>query len=249
NKLIPTLGISKQSPTDDDLQKIENDVSTAITAAIASNVSFWDAVWGFISFGNNQDDQIGTAKVFFSHSKLDSSVGKPIPLQWHWVNEGEWTLKGSVSITKRVYDAVWRPGNSAEIQAYGRTAAQYQKQYDDLWKQNYRIYLLNAYEENGQRLYDAVWRPGNSGEVQAYGRTYAQYQKQYDDLWKQNYRIYLLNTYIENKQVLYDAVWRPAQDSETQFYGLGFSDYQSKYDDLWKKGQRIALLNTYEIGA
>jgi hypothetical protein len=70
-----------------------------------------------------------------------------------------------------------------------------QKHYDDLWKQNYRIYLLNTYQENGQRLYDAVWRPGNSGEVQLYGLNQDDYQKSYDDLWKQNYRIHLLNTY------------------------------------------------------
>jgi hypothetical protein len=68
------------------------------------------------------------------------------------------------NIKRRVYDAVWRPGSSAEVQYYGLKYADYQKHYDDLWKQNYRIYLLNTYEENGQRLYDAVWRPGTSAE-------------------------------------------------------------------------------------
>jgi hypothetical protein len=65
-------------------------------------------------------------------------------------------------------------------------------------EENYRIYLLNTYEENGQRLYDAVWRPGNSAEVQFYGINYADYQKHYNDLWSQNYRIIALNTYEEN---------------------------------------------------
>jgi hypothetical protein len=248
NQLIPTLSITKPSPTDADLKKLENDVSSAVLSAVSSNVSFWNAVWGFMSFGNNQDDQIGTAKFFFSHSQLDKSVGKPTALQQQWKNEGDWALLGSVSATKRVYDAVWRPGNSAEVQFYGMKLADYQKHYDELWKQNFRIYLLNTYEENAQRLYDAVWRPGNSAEVQFYGMKFADYQKHYDELWKQNFRIYLLNTYVENKQVRYDAVWRPGNDSETQFYGLGLSDYQSHYDELWKQGGRIVLLNTYEIG-
>ena len=53
------------------------------------------------------------------------------------------------NIKHRIYDAVWRPGNSAEVQYYGLKYADYQKHYDELWKQNYRIYLLNTYEEKG----------------------------------------------------------------------------------------------------
>ena len=150
------------------------------------------------------------------------------------------------NIRFRAHDAVWRPGNTPEVQYYGLKFADYQKHYDDLWKQNFRIYLLNTYEENGQRLYDAVWRPGTTAEVQYYGQKFADYQKHYDDLWKQNFRIHLLNTYEENGQRLYDAVWRPGNTAEVQYYGLKFADYQKHYDELWKQNFRIYLLNTYE---
>ena len=146
DKLIPTLGISKQSPSDDDLKKLEDQISAAVTAAVSDNVSFWDAVWGVISFGNSQDDQVGTAKFFFSHDQLAASAGKPIPLQQHWTNEGDWILNGSVSVTKRLYDAVWRPGTSGEVQFYDQGHSDHQKHYDDLWPKNYRIALLNTYE-------------------------------------------------------------------------------------------------------
>src|SRR5262249_55571912 len=110
------------------------------------------------------------------------------------------------AVEERHYDAVWRPGSSAEVQYYGLTRADLQKHYDDLWKKNYRIYLLNTYEENGQRLYDAVWRPGSSAEVQYYALTRADLQKHYDDLWKKNYRTYLLNTHEKNGHRLYHAL-------------------------------------------
>jgi len=245
NKLIPTMGLSKQTVTDDDVKALEQKIVNAVTSAIAADVNVWDAIGACFS-GNCQDDQIGTAKFFFTHTQFDQSVGTPIPLKKHWANEGDWTLNGSITVTKRLYDAVWRPGTNAEVQYYGQTFASYQKHYDDLWKKNYRIYLLNTYEEGGRRLYDAVWRPGTNAEVQLYGLKFADYQKNYDDLWKKNFRIYLLNTYEEGGQRLYDAVWRPGTNAEVQLYGLKFADYQKNYDDLWKKHYRIYLLNTYE---
>jgi hypothetical protein len=96
---------------------------------------------------------------------------------------------------KRVYDAVWRPGSTGEKQFYGMKWENYQKMYDQLWKRNWRLYLLNTYIESGKRLYDAVWRPGTSGEMQFYGLTYDDYQKEYDKLWQQNWRIEILKTY------------------------------------------------------
>jgi len=194
NKLIPTLGLEKQTVTDDDVKALQSKIVSAVTSAIAADINVWDAI-GACFTGNCQDDQIGTAKFFFTHTQFDQSVGTPIPLKQHWANEGDWTLNGSISVTKRLYDAVWRPGTSGEFQFYGLKFADYQKHYDDLWKKNYRIYLLNTYEEKGQLLYDAVWRPGTSGETQLYQLGYSDYQKQYDQLWKAGSRIELLNTY------------------------------------------------------
>src|SRR5258708_10153819 len=49
-----------------------------------------------------------------------------------------------VNIKHRLYDAVWRPGNSAEVQYYGLKYADYQKHYEDLWKQNSRNFSLKT---------------------------------------------------------------------------------------------------------
>jgi hypothetical protein len=60
-----------------------------------------------------------------------------------------------------LYNAVWRPdGNLAEIQVYGWQYADYRKEYDSLWPQGWRLYILDSYVVNGQVLYNAVWRLG-----------------------------------------------------------------------------------------
>jgi len=194
NKLIPTMGLDKQTVTDQDVKALQDKIVSAVTSAIATHVNLFDAI-GACFTGNCQDDQIGAAKFFFTHTQFEQSVGSPIALKQHWANEGDWTLSGSVTVTKRLYDAVWRPGTSAEVQFYGQRFADYQKHYDDLWKKNFRIYLLNTYEENGHLLYDAVWRPGTNGETQFYQLGSSDYQKEYDQLWKAGSRIELLNTY------------------------------------------------------
>jgi hypothetical protein len=148
---------------------------------------------------------------------------------------------------RRSYSLVWRPGLVAEIQYYGLKYTDYQQCYDQLFRENWRIYSLSTYVENDQCLYDAVWRPGTDAEIQYYGLKYADYQQRYDQLFKENWRIYLLNTYIVNGQPLYDAVWRPGTSGEMQYYGLNPADLQQRYDELFKENWRIYLLNTYVV--
>jgi hypothetical protein len=73
-----------------------------------------------------------------------------------------YTLQTYVSNGQALYNAVWRPGNSSEIQIYGSSYANYRKKYDQLWSQGWRLYILDSYVFNGQVLYNAVWRIGTS---------------------------------------------------------------------------------------
>jgi Bacterial tandem repeat domain 1 len=147
------------------------------------------------------------------------------------------------------YNAVWRPGNSAEIQDYGVTYEQYRSDYDRLWPQGWRIYILQAYVlPGGQVLYNAVWRPGNCGEIQVYGWTYADYRANYDQLWQQGWRLYILQSYVlPDGEVRYNAVWRPGNHGEIQVYDYQYADYRSTYDQLWQQGWRLYILQSYVL--
>jgi hypothetical protein len=148
-----------------------------------------------------------------------------------------------------LYNAVWRPaGNTGEIQLLGVTYSTFHARYDQLWPQNWRLYILQSYVLNGQVYYNAVWRPGNEGEMQDYGVIYAVYRSHYDRYWQQGWRLYSLQSYVLNGQVLYNAVWKPGISGETQAYGSTYSEYLSKYNQLWPQGWRLYILDSYVVG-
>jgi hypothetical protein len=78
---------------------------------------------------------------------------------------------------------------------YGWKYADYRAKYDQLWKQGWRLKLLQPYVVGGQVLYTAVWKPGSGGEIQVYGWSYADYRKKYDELWPQGWRLQILQVY------------------------------------------------------
>jgi hypothetical protein len=147
------------------------------------------------------------------------------------------------------YNAVWRLGNTGEIQDYGVSYAQYRSDYDRLWTQGWRLYILQSYVlPTGEVLYNAVWRPGDSGEIQVYGWTYADFRAKYDQLWTQGWRLYLLQSYVlPDGEVLYNAVWRPGNSAEIQVYGWRYADYRAEYDQLWTQGWRLYILQSYML--
>ena len=152
-----------------------------------------------------------------------------------------------------LYNAVWRPaGNTPEIQVYGWTFAAYKAEYDTLWKQGWRIYILDAYVlQDGSVRYNAVWRQGNLSETQDYGVNYSQYRSDYNTLWPENWRLYILQSYVVPDSsnpagdVLYDAVWRPGDSSEIQDYSASYSQYRSDYNTLWTEDWRLYGLQSY----
>jgi 3',5'-cyclic AMP phosphodiesterase CpdA len=58
-----------------------------------------------------------------------------------------------------VFDAVFHPGNHGEIQIYGATYNEYRTQYNNLWPDGWRLYILQSFvAADGTVHYNAVWR-------------------------------------------------------------------------------------------
>lgn len=160
-----------------------------------------------------------------------------------------------------LYNAVWRPsGDIGEIQQYGVTFNEYKSEYDKLFPEGWRIYILQTYVlPNGDVLYNAVYRPGNSAETQAYGVTYDEFRAEYNKLYPFSggyWRLYILQSYTApNGDVLYNAVWRRpdgnvsecACANETQVYGWNYTDYRNDYNKLWTEGWRLYILDSYVL--
>ncbi len=145
------------------------------------------------------------------------------------------------------YTAVWQQSTAGEIQVYGWTYEDYRKKYDELWKQGWRLKLLQPFVLSGDQVrYTAVWQQSTAGEIQVYGWTYEDYRKKYDELWKQGWRLKLLQPFVlSGDQVRYTAVWQQSAAGEIQVYGWKYTDYRARYDELWGQGWRLKTLQTF----
>jgi len=138
----------------------------------------------------------------------------------------------------------------AEIQTYGSSYASYKAQYDTLWTQGWRLYILQSYVlENGNVLYNAVWRPsGDIGEIQQYGVTFDEYKSKYDTIFPEGWRVYILQAYVlPDGQVLYNAVYRQGNSRETQVYGVTYDEFRSQYNEMYPSPEywRLYILQSY----
>jgi hypothetical protein len=91
-ELLGTLSISKPEPTQEDINKMTDQIGSAVKDAIKDGVSVVEWLLGF----GNMDDQIGSAVFRFSHNELEAGGGGAIPFSRRWENEGDWELFGHI---------------------------------------------------------------------------------------------------------------------------------------------------------
>jgi hypothetical protein len=180
-----------------------------------------------------------------SLSKFQSDYNNLYPQGWRVYILQSYVMPGGDVL----YNAVWRPGDMGETQAYGVTLAEFQSQYNTLYPEGWRVNLLQSYVmSNGDVLYNAVWRPGITGEQQVYGYTYSDFRAEYNILFPEGWRLYILDSYvISDGTVRYNAVWRPGTHAETQVYDWTYSDFRNEYNTLFPEGWRLYILNAYVL--
>ncbi len=110
NSLIPTLGVTNQEISDEDINRLIDNVQSRIVDAVKNQQGFFENLWSWL----NSDDTIGTKVWKFSGDELLSNnptalqqrwqkvwqplpPGHPIGLPGYWVNHGDWELFGSIN--------------------------------------------------------------------------------------------------------------------------------------------------------
>ena len=136
---------------------------------------------------------------------------------------------------------IWHP--ASEIQLYGWAYDAYRARYDELWKDGWRLRLLDIEVIDGEPRYWAVFRPTGGDEIQLYGWGYDAYRARYDELWKDGWRLHLLDIEVIDGEPRYWAVFRRTGEDEIQLYGWAYDAYRARYDELWKDGWRLHLLD------
>jgi hypothetical protein len=149
------------------------------------------------------------------------------------------------------YVAIWEQSAGPAWQArHGLSSANYQKTFDQLVAQGYRLVEVSGYEVGGDVLYAAIWeqRPGPAWQAR-HGLTGADYQKTFDELVAQGYRLVEVSGYAVGGDARYAAIWeqRPGPAWQAR-HGLTGADYQKTFDDLVAKGYRLIDVSGYTIG-
>ena len=82
NNVIPTLGLAKKQPTQDDIKAIKQGITDAVSSAISANVS----IWQFLASAGNEDFVVGTVLLTYSGNDLVNfpPAGSPFhsPMQY-----------------------------------------------------------------------------------------------------------------------------------------------------------------------
>lgn len=137
--------------------------------------------------------------------------------------------------------------DTEEKQDYEVTHDQFLNDYNRLYPQAWRLYILQSYVlANGEVRYNAVWRRESLEEKLLINATNAQFQSEYNKLHSQGWRIYILQSYVlTNGEVLYNAVWRPGNVDEQLLIGVSLAEFQAVYADTSPNGWRLYILQAY----
>lgn len=114
--LIPTLGFSNQSISDDDIEALMSQIENRVADAVKSQQNFFEDLWSWL----NKDDTIGTVVWKFSGDELLAQ--NPVNLQQRWRNEGDWELFGSIEsaeipscpadVVREIFEAIFGSSTS-----------------------------------------------------------------------------------------------------------------------------------------
>jgi len=149
------------------------------------------------------------------------------------------------------FEGIWEKNTGATWQArHNMTAADYQKTFDDLTKQGYRLAHISGYETAGQERFAAIFDKSGGPAWQArHHMTGAEYQKAFDDFAKQGYRLKEVSGYNVGGQDMYAAIWEK-NSGGTWFARNGVPDawYQNVYDNFYYQGNEPVYISAFSSG-
>src|SRR5215467_2457422 len=160
-------------------------------------------------------------------------------------------VSGYVSGGSERYAALWVKEAGPEWQArHGLSAADYQKAFDDFFKQGYRLTWVTGYESGGVVKFAAIWEKTSGPAWQArHNMSAADYQKAFDDFSKQGYRLADVSGYHVGGQDYYTGIWEKT-GGPWWWSRNGTPDawYQNVFDNFYYQGYQPAFISAFTSG-
>lgn len=138
----------------------------------------------------------------------------------------------------------------AWVANHGLDGDAYQREFDSLAGQGYRLIRLSGYSVNGQDYYASIWdlSPGPAW-VGMHRVPGDDYQAQYDSLTAQGFRPVDISGYEKDGADYYTAIFEQSQISGwSASHGVAGADYQGVFDTNAASGLRPMRVSGFAVG-
>lgn len=154
-------------------------------------------------------------------------------------------VSGYTSGGQERYAAIWERASGPAWQARnGLTAGEYQKVFDQLAEQGFRLVRVSVHTVGGEDRFAGIWeqRPGPAWQAR-YGLTAGEYQKVFDELTGQGFRLVDVSGYGAGESryaAVFEQVDGPAWQAR---HGLTSFWHQREFQQLAAGGMRLVAVD------
>ncbi len=149
------------------------------------------------------------------------------------------------------YAAVWeKKGGPDWVARHGLSSADYQKAFDDLTKQGFRLIHVSGYAAGGSPHFAAIFEKSSGTQwVARHNLNASDYQQAFNDLTRQGYRLKDVSGYNIAGQDMYAAIWEKAGGlAWWARHGIPDAWYQNVFDNFYYQGYRPVLITAFTSG-
>ena len=137
-------------------------------------------------------------------------------------------------------DALWVLDPSvSEAWVYAWSYADFNKKYQEMLAQGWRVTLFDSFTMNNGVHYSAVWRPSSADQVDIYSWSSADFVNKLQSLYSQGWGLTFLGAHmLPDGTPRYNASWR-RNISDTWVAGWAPQDFESYHSQLSAQGWRL----------
>ena len=151
------------------------------------------------------------------------------------------------------YAAMWTraPRNSTMQIVVSIAASNYQKKFDELNEQGYRLLCVSETAPSGASEYAGLWEDGGwMGYSSKVGLSASGFQDEFDSRKAQGYSLTWVSGHAAGGASRYAGIWSEFADSDRRArHNLPIEEYQDVFDAYKAEGYRIAQFNAHRAGS
>jgi Bacterial tandem repeat domain 1 len=149
------------------------------------------------------------------------------------------------SNAQELFTGIWRQSADQTQLVNGLDWNRFLAKWDELGKNNLRLYDLETYMSGGKRFYSGLWRSGVEGHFLLNGITWDMLNAKCAELAQKNLRLADVETYYEGGQRRYLALWRQGVEAHTVSVAADWTVFSAQYEEMTRQNLRLSDFECY----